>query len=79
MDSITDRFITDDKTASYLNEHKFRHNFRNTVSPMFDRGSEIESKEHFLLLYPFFTVERNFRLEDTEGFRLFYKNKQKSV
>ena len=37
---------------SHLNEHKFRHNFRDTVSAMCDCGSEIESTQHFLLRYP---------------------------
>ena len=33
---------------SQLNEFKFRHNIRDTMSPMYDCGTEIESTEHFL-------------------------------
>ena len=43
---------------SHLHEHKFRHNFRDTVSTMCDCGSEIESTQHFLLRCPFFNDER---------------------
>ena len=43
---------------SHLNEHKFRHNFRDTVSAMCDSGSEIESTQHFLLRCPIFNDER---------------------
>ena len=31
---------------SHLNEHKFRHNFKDTPSPMCDCGSEIETTQH---------------------------------
>ena len=34
---------------SHLNEHKFRHNFLNTLNPMCSCGSEPETTAHFLL------------------------------
>ena len=34
---------------SQLNEHKLLHIFRDTVSPMFEFGSEIYSRKHFTL------------------------------
>ena len=34
---------------SHLNEHKFRHNFKDTINPMCSCGSDIESTMHFLL------------------------------
>ena len=42
----------------HLTEHKFLHNFRDTVSAMCDCGSEIESTQHFLLRCSFFNDER---------------------
>ena len=43
---------------SHLKEHKFHHNFKDTVVPMCDCGTEIETKEHFFLCCPFFIAER---------------------
>ena len=37
---------------SHLNEHKFRHNFKDTVVTMFDCGTETETTEHFFLCCP---------------------------
>ena len=34
---------------SHLNEHKFRHNFRDTVNPMCSCGAGIETTDHYLL------------------------------
>ena len=34
---------------SYLNERKFRHNFKDCVSPMYDCGAETETNSHFFL------------------------------
>ena len=34
---------------SHLNEHKFRHNFLETLNPMCSCGSEPETTGHFLL------------------------------
>ena len=41
---------------SHLREHKFRHNFRDTINPLCSCGFEIESTSHYLLrcsLYSF--------------------------
>ena len=38
---------------SHLNEHKFRHNFKDAPTPMFDCGSETETTDHFFLRCPF--------------------------
>ena len=43
---------------SHLNEHKFRHNFKDSVSPMCDCGAEIETTSHFFLRCQFFANER---------------------
>ena len=43
---------------SHLNEHKFRHNFKDTPSPMCNCGSETETTHHFFLRCPFYTKER---------------------
>ena len=44
---------------SHLNKHKFRHNFKECVSPMCDCGLEIESTQHFFLHWHFYHVERS--------------------
>ena len=43
---------------SHLNEHKFRHNFRECLSPLCSCGLEIESIQHFFLRCHFYHVER---------------------
>ena len=43
---------------SKLNFHKFNHNFRDTVNPMWPTNDGIEDTEHFLLLYPSFYIQR---------------------
>ena len=42
---------------SHLNEHKFRHNFKDALSPMCDCGSETETTGHFFLRCPFFAED----------------------
>ena len=49
---------------SHLNEHKFRHNFKDTVNPMSDFGSENETTNHFFLRCPFFAINRQKLLND---------------
>ena len=34
---------------SHLNEHKFRHNFSDTINPMRACGTEVEAAEYLLL------------------------------
>ena len=41
---------------SHLNEHKFRHNFKDALSPMCDCGSKTETADHFFLRCPFFAI-----------------------
>ena len=44
---------------SHLNEHKFRHNFLDTIDPFCNcRAGAIENTEHYLLHCPNFTNER---------------------
>ena len=43
---------------SHLNEHKFRHNFKDALSPMCECGSETETAYHFFLRCPFFAINR---------------------
>ena len=43
---------------SKLNFHKFKHNFRDTVNPMYPTNDGIEDTEHFLLLCPSFEAPR---------------------
>ena len=43
---------------SDLNEHKFRHNFKDCVSPMCDCSVETEATSHFFLRCQFFPNER---------------------
>ena len=49
---------------SHLNEHKFRHNFKDALSPMCDCGSEIEATDHFFLRCPFFAINSQKLLKD---------------
>ena len=43
---------------SHLKEHKFRHGFSDTVSPMCEYNAEIEDTEHFLLRCHFYSIQR---------------------
>ena len=43
---------------SHLSEDKFRHNFKDCVSPMCDCGAETETTSHFFLRCQFFANER---------------------
>ena len=49
---------------SHLNEHKFRHGFKDTLSPLCTCGAEVETTEHFLLYS---------QLYSTHGSELFNK------
>ena len=44
--------------CSNLNEHKFCHNFKDTVVPMCNCGTETQTTEHFFLHCPVFVTER---------------------
>ena len=43
---------------SHLKEHKFRHNFQDSVDPMCSCGSGTETTKHFLLHCPNFHLQR---------------------
>ena len=43
---------------SHLNDHKFRHGFRATISAMCACGSETETTEHFLLRCHLYSPQR---------------------
>ena len=43
---------------SHLKEHKFRHNFQDSVGPMCSCGSDTETAKHFLLHCPNFHLQR---------------------
>ena len=49
---------------SHLREHKFRHNFQDTVNPLCSCSLEIESVSHFLLRCPFFAHDRKILLDN---------------
>ena len=41
----------------HLNEHKFRHNFKDCVSPIRDCGAETETISHFFLRCQFLQMK----------------------
>ena len=43
---------------SHLKEHKFKHNFQDSVDPLRSCGNDIESTVHFFLHCPNFTTQR---------------------
>ena len=43
---------------SHLNEHKFRHNFKDALSPLCDCGSETEPTDHSFMRCLFFPKNR---------------------
>ena len=49
---------------SHLNEHKFRHNFKECMSPMCDCGAETETTSHVFLRCQFFANERQTLRDD---------------
>ena len=49
---------------NHLNGHKFCHNFKDALSPMYDCGSETETTHYFFLHYPFFAIKRQKILND---------------
>ena len=49
---------------SHLHEHKFRHNFRDSLNPICNCGSAIESTKHYLLHCSNFKSERQTLLQN---------------
>ena len=43
---------------SHQNEHKFRHNFNDTINPMFSCGKEPETTLHYFLRCDFYSIYR---------------------
>ena len=43
---------------SHLKEHKFKHNFQDSLQPLCSYGNDIESTVHFFLQCPNFTTQR---------------------
>ena len=41
-----------------MNEHKFRHGFRDTLNPLYDCNSEVETTSHYLLRCHLFSNHR---------------------
>ena len=52
---------------SHLNDHKFRHDFEDTISPMCSCNTEIKNNEHFLMRCHFYSSQK---------LELFYKLKK---
>ena len=49
--------------VSHLNEHKLRHNFRDTVNPICFCNAETETTSHYLLRCPLFSEQKTKLLE----------------
>ena len=49
---------------SYLNEHKFRHNFHDIINPMCSCGKEPETTLHYLLRCDLYSIYRLELLND---------------
>ena len=43
---------------SHLNEHKFRHNFNDTINSMCNCGAATKTTTHYLFLYQLYSVQR---------------------
>ena len=52
---------------SHLREHKFRHNFRDTLNPLCSCSLEIETTNHYLLRCPFYAIMRKTLLDSIEN------------
>ena len=44
---------------SHLSEHKFKHDFQDSLMPVCSNGNDIETSAHFLLLCPHYSNERS--------------------
>ena len=52
---------------SHLREHKFRHNFQDTLNPVCSCGDDIETTVHYLLHYPNYFDERRTLLDNFQS------------
>ena len=51
---------------SHLREHKFRHNFQDTLNPICSYGDDIETAIHYLLHCPNYLDERRTLLDNLQ-------------
>ena len=54
---------------SHLREHKFNHNFQDTVNPFCSCGQEIETTSHFLLHCPLYSDSRTTFLNNIKSIK----------
>ena len=59
---------------SHLNEHKFRHNFHDTINPMCSCGKEPETTLYYLLRYDLYSIYRLELLNDICALNMSLKN-----
>ena len=59
---------------SDLNEHKFQHNYKDTINPMCTCGFEAETTDHYLLHYKLYTDLRLDLLNDIYAIKQSLKN-----
>ena len=52
---------------SHLNEHKFHHNFKDTVNPLCCCNTEIETTSHYLLRCHLFSERRTKLIENSKN------------
>ena len=50
---------------SYLREHKFKHNFQDSINPLCNCGHDTESTTHFLLHCPLEALSSAFHVAST--------------
>ena len=43
---------------SHLRDHKFKHSFQDSLNPICNRGTDVETTTHYLLPYRLFSDER---------------------
>ena len=61
---------------NHLREHKFKHDFQDTLNPLCSCGNDAESTEHFLLHCPQFVNERRSLLSTLGNFNYFFREYQ---
>ena len=65
FDPIGLKFLTRLRlNLSHLREHKFNHNFLDTINPLCSCSLEVESTSHYLLRCPFYTDHRKILLDN---------------
>ena len=64
---------------SHLREHKFKHSFQDTLSPLFSYGFDIETTSHYFLHCPLFHAEPSTLLNNINEIESTIFNRRKSV